>query len=406
MDVRVLYLSYDGVLEPLGQSQVLPYLRGLGAAGVKISLVSFEKRARVREAGETITALRRDLVTRNVDWSMLIYHKSPTVPATLYDIGRGIIVGSKLIHRRNLNVVHARSYVAALMAWWLARQTGAKFIFDMRGFWADERVEGNLWPRGGFLYRMAKRCETGFLRAADAVITLTQSAKKEIEQFPIFDHRPPMITVIPTCVDLTRFKIRPKSFRLLRGLDLEGRFIIMYSGALGTWYLLDEMVQFYRALKQRISKAHFVLLTSEDEGKIHRSLETQGLKSAEVTVQSVPYGSMPEWLSLADAAVFFRRPSYSLKGVFPTKLGEFLACGVPVVLNAGIGDSDGIVGGNRVGVLVSRFEPDEYDRAAEALLGLLRDPSLRMRCRAVAEGFALDRGISRYIETYSTLVTS
>lgn len=406
MEFRVLYLSYDGVLEPLGQSQVLPYLQGLGAAGVQISLVSFEKRARVREVGETITALRRDLATRNIDWNMLIYHKSPTVPATLYDICKGIIVGSRLIRRRNLNIVHARSYVAALMAWWLTCQTGAKFVFDMRGFWADERVEGNLWSRGGLLYRVAKRCEAGFLRAADAIITLTRSAKIEIEQFPIFNHRPPMITVIPTCVDLTRFKIRPKSSRLLRELGLEGRFIIMYSGALGTWYLLDAMVQFYRAMKHRVSGTHFVVLTGEDRERVRRSLEMQGLTPTEVTVRSVPYDSMPEWLSLADAAVLFRRPSYSLKGVFPTKLGEFLACGVPVVLNVGIGDADEIVGENRVGVLVPRLEPDEYDRAAEALLGLLGDPSLRMRSQTVAEEFSLDRGISRYIETYSTLATS
>lgn len=404
MDVRVLYLSYDGILEPLGQSQVLPYLRGLEAAGIQISLVSFEKPDLVRKAGGAITTLQQDLAVRNIDWSMLIYHKSPTVLATLYDICRGIILGSRLIHRRNLNVVHARSYVAALMAWWLTRQTGAKFVFDMRGFWADERVEGGLWSQGGLLYRTAKRWETRLLRAADAIITLTWSAKAEIERFPIFDHRPPAITVIPTCVDLTRFQVRPKSTHLLQELGLEGRFVLMYSGALGTWYLLDEMVQFYRAVAQRVSGAHFVLLTGADRERIHRSLEAQGLTPAEVTVRSIPYGEMPEWLSLADAAVLFRRPSYSLKGVSPTKVGEFIACGVPVVLNAGIGDSDGIVGGHRVGVLVFRLEPGEYSRAAEALLDLLGDPMLRARCRAVAEEFALERGISRYAETYAALV--
>lgn len=403
MDVRILYLSYDGVLEPLGQSQVLPYLRGLGAAGVKISLVSFEKRARVREAGEMIPPLRRDLATRNIDWNILIYHKFPTVPATLYDICKGIIVGSRLIRRRNLNVVHARSYVAALMAWWLTRRTGAKFVFDMRGFWADERVEGGLWHRKSLLYRVAKRCEVRLLRAADAIITLTRSAKTEIERFPILGHRPPLITVIPTCVDLTRFKGRPKSARLLQALNIEGRFVLMYSGALGTWYMLDEMVRFYRTLARLVPEAHFVILTAEDGERIRRSVEMQGLLPTEVSVRLVPYGEMPEWLSLADAAVLFRRPAYSLKGVFPTKLGEFLACGVPVVLNAGIGDSDEIVEGNRVGVIVSRLEPDEYDRTAKVLLDLLSDASLRTRCRAVAEEIALSRGVSRYIETYAAI---
>lgn len=403
MGFGVLYLSYDGILGPLGQSQVLPYLRELGMAGVRISLVSFEKPAHVYRASEAIESLRRDLAEANIDWNMLNYHKSPTVPATLYDICRGIITGSRLIHQKDLNVVHARSYVAALMAWWLSRRTGAKFLFDMRGFWADERVEGGLWHQGSLLYRVAKWCEARLLRAADAIITLTRSAKTEIERFAILGHRPPLITVIPTCVDLTRFQDRPKSARLLQALNLEGRFVLMYSGALGTWYMLDEMLKFYRFVARLVPETHFVILTAEDGERIRRSVEVQGLLPTEVSIWSVPHGEMPEWLSLADAAVFFRRPAYSLKGVFPTKLGEFLACGVPVVLNAGIGDSDEIVEGNRVGVIVSRLEPDEYDRTAKALLDLLGDASLRTRCRAVAEEIGLKQGIARYIETYTAL---
>ena len=43
MDARVLYISYDGLLDPLGQSQVVPYVRELARRGVALTVISFEK---------------------------------------------------------------------------------------------------------------------------------------------------------------------------------------------------------------------------------------------------------------------------------------------------------------------------------------------------------------------------
>ena len=51
---RVLYISYDGMTDPLGQSQVIPYLQGLTGKGYHFSLVSFEKKNRFKEKGNQI----------------------------------------------------------------------------------------------------------------------------------------------------------------------------------------------------------------------------------------------------------------------------------------------------------------------------------------------------------------
>ena len=40
---RVLFISYNGMLDPLGQSQVIPYLRELAKRGVRFTLLSFER---------------------------------------------------------------------------------------------------------------------------------------------------------------------------------------------------------------------------------------------------------------------------------------------------------------------------------------------------------------------------
>ena len=144
-------------------------------------------------------------------WHPLRYHKRPSALATAWDIASGIVVGLLLVLRYRLRIVHARSYVPSVMALAIKRLTGAKYLFECRcGFWADERVDGGLWPREGRMYRVAKWFERRFLLTADHVVSLTQAAVAEIQRFPyLADGHMPPLSVIPTCADLTRFAPAP-----------------------------------------------------------------------------------------------------------------------------------------------------------------------------------------------------
>ena len=46
--IKALYVSYDGLLDPLGQSQVLPYVEAL-AKSHEITVLSFEKNERSKD---------------------------------------------------------------------------------------------------------------------------------------------------------------------------------------------------------------------------------------------------------------------------------------------------------------------------------------------------------------------
>lgn len=402
--VRALYLSYDGLLEPLGQSQILPYVRGLARCGAVIRLLTFEKPEAWRSGRDAMAALRRGLEAEGIGWTALRYHRSPTVPATAYDLLRGVLVGVWVALRCSVHLVHARSEVAGIMAWVVSRLTGARFLFDMRGFWADERVEAGLWPAEGWLYRAAKRWEGRLLRDAQAVVTLTEAARCEVERDAAARPRRAKVAVIPTCTDLDRFQPAPKSTRLLQALRLEEQWLLLYSGALGTWYLLEEMARFFQAIRRRQPNAHFLALTSQDSRVVQTAWARCGMDETTITVRTVPFAEMPEWLSLADASVLFRRPGASLAGVCPTKIGESLACGVPVVINAGIGDCDVMVRARRVGVVMPQLLGEAYDAAAVDVIALSREPDVRARCRAAAEAlFGLERGVAGYAAVYRRL---
>ena len=90
--MSVLYLSYDGILEPLGQSQVLRYLERL-ALDHKIVLISFEKPEDWQQV-ERREALRKQIREAGITWIPLRYHKRPSALATAFDIAQGVVVGA------------------------------------------------------------------------------------------------------------------------------------------------------------------------------------------------------------------------------------------------------------------------------------------------------------------------
>src|SRR6266446_260705 len=164
---RVLFISYNGMLDPLGQSQVIPYLKELSKEGVSFTLLSFERDHAYTRAGlEQSADLRQELAESEIDWHWLPYHRSPSLPATGYDVWAGIRYGSRLVRRKQIEMVHARSHIPATIALWLKRRFGVKMIFDVRGLLADEYVDAGHWRKGSIPYRITKSAEGRALAAA------------------------------------------------------------------------------------------------------------------------------------------------------------------------------------------------------------------------------------------------
>lgn len=402
--MKLLYISYDGALEPLGQSQIIPYLKGLANKGVKFTLLTFEKKIDLRNK-DRIRLLKEELYSSEIKWRYLKYHKRPSVPATIYDLIHGILVALWIAKKERIKIVHGRSFIGAVIALCLKKMMGIKFLLDLRGLWADERVDGNIFPKDGWLYKVSKYIEKFLLINADEIVVLTHSVRRIMEEFPYLRDRNLKIHVIPTCTNLKLFKPQKKSEDILKTLKLDNKFIFLYIGSLGTWYMLEEMIDFYCKARERISNFHFLFITPSSNGLIYDIMRKKGLKDLHFSIQSVAYADVQKWISVADASIFFIKPLFSKKSSCPTKFGESLACGIPVIINAGIGDCDDIVLKERVGVIINEFSLNEYERAIGELKGLLSEGDvLRKRCRAVAEKyFSLDMGVERYWEIYKIL---
>jgi glycosyltransferase involved in cell wall biosynthesis len=396
---RILYISYDGMLEPLGQSQVMAYLLRL-SQGAVIHLVSFEK---AEDWGDEAARLRVHGLMRQagVVWHPLRYHKQPTAVATSWDILQGTLTGLMLVWRHRLKVVHARSYVAAVMALGIQKLSPARFLFDMRGFWPDERLDGGMWPKASRLYRVAKWFERKFLLQADAVVSLTQTAVGDMQDFDYMHGREQRFVVIPTCVDLDLFRpADPGHGRT------SGPFVLGYVGSAGGWYLFDEAIRTYRSLLRHRPDARFLIVNRNEHDFIRERFAAMGVSMDQVQLTVASHHEVVGYIRQMDACVFYIKPVYSKRASAPTKLGELLACGVPCITNGGVGDSEAVLHQGRVGAVLQRFDDEAHEQGVQDLLALLAEPGLAARCREVADAeFALLGGVARYRQLYDLLTS-
>ena len=431
---KTLYICYFGLSEPLVQTQVLPYLREIRKDDIEVSILTFEPDLRSRWTSDRIAYERAELAAEGIDWHCLEYHKWPSVPATFYDILKGTLFIRRFIAKYKPDILHGRVHVPTLMGA-LARKLSRhkpKLLFDIRGFFPEEYTDAGVWPEGGWLYRSAKRVERWLVKEADGFVVLTEKARQILfpnaipqpdggwltesrngnetndacskVRVPRSCRRP--LEVIPCCVDLDKFESAIEiSARAIRDdLGIGDRRVIVYVGSFGGWYLTDKMLDFFAAAREDDRNTFALVMTQRDKDRIRDELLSRGFAETEFFVETVAPAEIGRYLSSADIAISFIKACYSKQSSSPTKIAEYLACGVPIIANRGVGDVDDLISRNRVGALIDDFSDAGYRNALD-MVDALGD--VRGRCRETAEReFSLTSvGGVKYRALYYRLLT-
>jgi glycosyltransferase involved in cell wall biosynthesis len=378
-----LYICYYHLSEPLVQTQVVSYLREL-ASHYRVHLLTFERGVNPSEAALNA---RNELAADGIQWHILRYHQRPSLAATLYDIAVGAIKALRVCRENDIQIVHARSYVPAAMALILKRLIGSRFLFDVRGLLADEYVDAGHWASGDIKYKLTKRMERAFFRHADHFVFLTHRIKEDLANSDSgLQERQHDISVIPCCVDIETFRIttgQRERYRKERGWT--NRRVLTYVGKLGTWYLADEMARFFSVARQVIPGLFFQVLTQSEPAPIAQALLANKIPEEDYDIRFAKHTELPLVLAASNAGISFIKECYSKRSSSPTKIGEYLAAGLPVVTNSGIGDCDELISSDRLGIIVRKFADDEYVRSAGELLELMDDHDVSVRCHRAAE---------------------
>jgi len=400
-----LYICYYNVEEPLVQTQVMTYLRELAIRGFEMHLLTFEV---LRHAPQEATRLRRELAAAGIRWHWLKYHRRPSLPATLYDIAIGTLYAAGLCLRHRIRLVHARSHVPAVMALALKTFLRRIFLFDFRGQLAEEYADAGHWSRASLPYRLTRWMEGRLLQITDGVVVLTERMRTcLLDGSQLSARGRANVVVIPCCVDTQLYAGSPelgRRYRRERGWT--DRRVLLYLGKLSERYMPTELARFAAWAIRSDPSYFFQIVTQGDPRPLLARLAEHGVDERAYDVRRVSPRDVPMVVAAADATLSFIGGESSKRAVSPTKFGESLACGVPVVSSAGVGDLDSVIEQNRLGVIVREFTEKGISRSLAALENLRVDAELSGRCREYVrrELSLAEVGGPRYARLYAQLM--
>lgn len=403
---NILYITYDGLSDPLGRSQILPYLTELAPHGFKFTILSFEKKEAMEREGETVKML---VTEAGIKWVPLPFTAKPPVLAKIWDRWQMRRKAFTLHQSLNFDLVHCRSYVAAEVGLALKREKSVPYIFDMRGFWADEKVDNGQWNQGSLLfrqlYRFYKHKEAAMLLGASSVVTLTHAAKQYLLAQPSYKNLP--ISVIPCCADLNHYNFKSVSAGRMQQIRQElcllpHHKVLVYLGSVGGWYQTKEMFRYFFLLYQSSPEYRMLVLTKDDPSIVMAEAVEQGCNPESLIVRYVPREEVPDYLAICDNSIFFIRNSFSKMASSPTKHAELMGMGLPVICND-IGDTGTIVRTTGTGWLVNEpyaFTSDEVAAIQDELKEIDKE-SIRL---AAHQYFDLKVGSAAYLRIYQQLL--
>ncbi len=382
-------------MEPLGESQVLSYLELL-SEDYQIYLISFEKLKDFR--GEKKRVFEKRLQKMDINWRCLKYRHSPSNLSILFNISLGLFFSLFLLIRSKIRIIHIRSLLPGLMILPLKVFFRFKLIFDMRGFWPDEKADRAGWGRTSYKYLLAEYFQRKLIIKSDKVVTLTKEAKKIIlEEFHLIDSS--RIETIPTCTNIHRFK-------LLDFPDQDKYEIIFgHLGSVDTAYNIDPILNMVKGFQEINKKVKIIFFSRGSHQHIKSRIRYHKLLEGSYEIKEVDFESLPSQLSKIHFGCFFANYSKSIVGSLPTKIGEFLSSGRPIICNPANTDISEIIKNNKVG-LVERLESHySAEELFSSLQVLKEDKQIQIRSRNFAESFfSLNLGVSRYKKIYIDLI--
>lgn len=405
---KVLFISYDGMTDPLGQSQVIPYLVGLSKAGYKIFLISCEKKQVYHQNKNYIREL---LDKSSISWIPLNYTKNPPVISTLLDVLKMRRAAGNLHRVEGIDMVHTRAGVPALIGLWMKKTMGVRFLNDIREFYADSRVEGGMWDTKNLLYKtiynfFAKK-EIEAVKQSDGIVCLTYAAETIIKGWPAYKTSVPL-EVIPCSADLDLFDYQKtdewEQTALKKELNITGDdFVISYLGSIGGWYLTAEMLQFCKLLSKRMPSAKFLFISPHRHEEIKGIAVQYEIPADKVVIKKASRLQVPVLLSLSRYSIFFIKPCYSKQSSSPTKHGEIMAMGIPVITNGGVGDVAEIVQSTGSGIVINEFTDEVFEAAINEITGPKDYNKSTIRAGA-QKWYSLENAIEKYKHIYNAIL--
>jgi glycosyltransferase involved in cell wall biosynthesis len=387
------------MLEPLGRSQVLSYIYRLSDAGFRFVIISLEREQDINAVA--VSRLTRELRARSIEWRWDRFHQGGIRP--VFRNLRNLFRQARSLSRTNkFGAVHARSLLPALVARLFQFTNGVPYVFDVRGYWAEEKAAEGAWVTNRFAFALAKKIERHLMEHASAVVTLTAIHEADIKaRLPNL-----LVTVVPTCADYDIFTRVVDQDAIPEEVlaRLRGKLVIGVVGSISRSYRTPEALQLFAEIHRLRRDAHLLCLTRQI-GQMKSMLRDSGIADADSTLLSSDHEQMPAWMSVMDWALLLLSDGDAKRGSMPTKLAEFLAAEVRIVqygCNREVADRIRECG---AGIVLQNLSLEELKRAAQQIASEPRSSESTAKARTLTRAhFGLESGVRKYEDLFNRIM--
>jgi glycosyltransferase involved in cell wall biosynthesis len=334
--------------------------------------------------------VQRKMKTLNIIWIPVFKGKLSTIG----QIFSMLKLTKSVIKQGKVRLVHARSYFSGVVAYLLTRKTNIPYIYDIRGFWVDEKVYKGRLQSNSIMYKLLKKLDNTIYVNSKAIVSLTQKGVGVIERFSTWDaNKTPTIVVIPTCVNNSQFKkIKTPSKS------------IVYLGSVGKGYMGNIIFKVFSLVQKYYPDYEIILISRSDDKLIKELAHENNVELAKVNHLKLNHNQVASELGKCQVGLSFIQPHYSKEASCATKIGEYLSCGIPVLTNAGIGDMDETLN-DETSVICNQFDEKNLLNAIQQIIDLSLKPITSKACVKLASSyFSLQKGVDKYNLLYQQIM--
>ena len=334
---NIMYITYDGILEPLGQSQVLKYISN-SKNSKNIILLSFEKKNNFKNLNNT-EFVNNIILKSGIKWIPYSYSNNFWFLSKIFDLFKIFYFSIINIPLYKIKIIHCRSYLPTFVICILKFFFNFKLIFDMRGFWIDERYEWGIWSKNKLIFYFLKGIEKKLIKYSDKIVVLCKDSKKVLTKN--FGKNHENIFVIPTCADENQFNISSNRY-------WNNCLNLCHLGSISTRYDIDLTLSFFKKINQYVDSKILFINKGENDFILSKCKE-YNISSSKYKIKSFDHFEIQHKINKFDFNIFFPKSGYFKKGFFPTKISESLLSGVPLISTKINSDLDEMISTNNLG---------------------------------------------------------
>lgn len=373
-------------MEPLGESQVLKYLLKISSK-YNIYLISFEKSSDIQNT-QKFKDFKKICSANHIKWKPLKYSRFIKYISSIKNIFNLFFQSFIILITRNINIVHIRSYMPGIAVLPLKKLFKFSLVFDMRGLWADEKVDRLGWKKNQLKYKFFKFLETKLLKQSQSIISLTNGLKDYLIAQGYDESK---ITTIRTCVDL-------EMFYPINNYNKDTSVDLGYLGSTDTAYDILPVLELFEQILRIRQNIKLKIFTKSDPKVIYKLARKIGIDSKFLNIRFCNREDLNVAINELNAILFYLKPSFSLLASMPTKIGESLGCNVPVVCNTFNEDIKQLMSKNNVGQLI---EFNNTNKETLRVLDFIDSYNNQSACRDLASNeFNLDQGAEKISDIY------